>query len=109
MEYIDFSDFEKVYIRAGRVLKAEDIKESDKLLRFVVDFGELGEKIVFSGIKDMYEPEDMEGKLFTFIVNIKPKKIIGEMSEGMILGALDGEEYKLTPLRDDTTPGSKMC
>lgn len=109
MKYIDFSDFEKVDIRAGRVVKAEDVRESDKLLRFVVDFGELGEKVVFSGIKDMYKPEELEGKLFTFVVNIKPKKIMGEMSEGMILEALDGEEYKITPLRDDITPGSKLC
>ena len=109
MNYIDYSDFEKVDIRAGKVTKAQDVEESDKLIRMEVDFGDLGTRVVFSGIKNMYKPEDLEGKLFTFVVNLKPKKIMGEESQGMILEALDGDDYKLTPLREDITPGSKMC
>lgn len=109
MDYITYSDFQKADIRAGKVVKVTDVVGSDKLLRLHVDFGELGERIIFSGIKKMYQASDLEGKLFTFIVNLEPKKIMGEESQGMILEALDGEEYKISPLRDDIAPGSKIC
>jgi len=109
MEHITFDDFQKVDIRVGKVMKATEVEGSDKLLRLEVDFGELGKRIILSGIKPMYTPSDLEGKLFTFVVNIEPRKIMGEESQGMILEALDGDEYKITPLRDDITPGSRMC
>lgn len=109
MDYITFADFQKVDIRVGKVIHATDVAGSEKLLRLEVDFGEIGSRIIFSGIKPMYGPADLEGKLFTFVVNLEPKKMMGEESQGMILEALDGDEYKITPLREDITPGSKMC
>ena len=109
MDYITFDDFQKVDIRVGKVIQATDVNGSDKLLRLEVDFGELGKKVIFSGVKPVYKPSDLEGKQFSFVVNIPPRHIMGEESQGMILEALDGDEYKITPLREDITPGSRMC
>jgi methionine--tRNA ligase beta chain len=92
---IEYSDFEKLDFRVGRVVKAEAPEWSDKLLRFEVDFGEeVGKRIIFSGISKWYVPEDFEGKKFVFLVNMAVKKMGEEESQGMIL-LIDGEEKPL--------------
>jgi len=91
-DLINYSDFEKLDIRVGRVVKVEAPEWSEKLLRFEVDFGEeVGERIIFSGIKKWYKNEDFLGKQFIFLINMTPKKMGTEESQGMMLLA-DGEE-----------------
>src|SRR4051812_15346224 len=88
---IQFEDFAKMDLRIGKVIKCEEKEGSDKLLRLTVDFGEEGTRNILSGIKAWYQPEDLEGKQFVFIINITPRKMMGEESEGMILAA-EGEK-----------------
>lgn len=106
---ISFEDFLKVDIRVGNIKKAEEVEESEKLMRLIVDFGhDIGERKIFAGIKKWYKPEDLEGNNFCFVVNLEPKKIMDEESEGMILGAeADGSYVLITP-KDDVSPGSKV-
>jgi len=77
-------------------------------LRLTVDFGEEGQKKIFSGIAKWYTPEALIGKQFVFIINLEPRKMMDEYSEGMLLAA-DGE--KPVPLipGEETTPGATIC
>ncbi len=85
---IEYGDFEKLEFRVGKVLVCEEVPKSKKLLRFEIDFG--GEKRqIVSGIKAWYRPEEMAGKNVMAIVNLKPAKLAGLVSEGMLLSAED--------------------
>lgn len=85
---ISYADFEKLDIRVGTILEASAPDWSNKLLRFVVDFGsEIGKRIIFSGIKKWYQPEEFIGKQFQFLVNLVPKKMGEDESQGMMLMA----------------------
>ena len=87
---ISFEDFKKVEIRVGKILTAERVDGSDKLIKLEVDFGvnEAREKIVrqiVAGIGKAYEPENLVGKLCPFVYNLEPKLLKGLESQGMIL------------------------
>jgi methionine--tRNA ligase beta chain len=83
---ITYPDFDKLDFRVGTIVEATSPDWSRKLLRFTVDFGaELGKRIIFSGIKTWYTPEEFIGKQYIFLVNLKPKKMGEEESQGMML------------------------
>lgn len=109
---IDFEDFSKVDIRIGKVLEAEMVEGSDKLIKQTVDFGELGEKTILSGIKEWYKPDDIVGKSLPYVVNLKTRKIMGIESEGMLLAAGpvtdDGKTAVLIIPDKDLPPGTKV-
>ncbi len=85
---VEYEDFEKLEFRVGKVLVCEEVPKSKKLLRFEIDFG--GEKRqIVSGIKAWYKPEELVGKSVMAIVNLKPAKLAGLLSEGMLLSAED--------------------
>ena len=86
---VTYEDFAKLDFRVGTVIKCEEKEGSEKLLRLTVDFGE-ETRIILSGIKKWYAPEDIQGKQFVFVYNLAPRKMMGEESQGMILAA-DGE------------------
>lgn len=86
---ITIDDFAKVELRVGTVLAAEAVEGSDKLIKQTVDFGELGEKTVLSGIRKWYKPENLVGKQFVYCTNLEPRPMMGMVSEGMIM-AVDG-------------------
>lgn len=93
MEEISYDDFAKVEFRIGQIVEVLAVKSSEKLIRMKVDFGqELGEKIVFSGIRKWYQPEELLNKKTVFIVNMMPKKIMGEESQAMVFAAEDEEK-----------------
>jgi methionyl-tRNA synthetase len=87
-EEIVFDDFMKLDIRIGTILEAEPIKKSKKLLKFLIDDG-IEKRTILSGIAEHYSAEDMIGKQVTFVANLAPRKMMGVMSEGMILMAED--------------------
>nr|BFD62784.1 methionine--tRNA ligase [Bdellovibrio sp. HM001] len=87
---IEFADFDKVDLRIGQVIEAEEIKEADKLLRLKVDIGEGQIRQIISGIKAAYKPEQLVGRKVLVCVNLKPRKMKFGMSEGMILAAGTG-------------------
>ena len=96
MAEIDFSDFQKLDIRIGKIVSAEKVEGSAKLLKFVVDFGEYRKQSV-AGLGHIYNPEHFTGKQFAFVVNLKPRKIRGVMSECMMLAAV-ADENNVVPL-----------
>ena len=103
-EEISYEDFEKLDFRIGKILHAEEVKKSKKLLLFKVQIGEEVRQIL-SGIKSAYKPEELVGKKVMVLVNLKPRMIAGYESQGMLLSAAfekDGEEILslMTSLRD---------
>lgn len=109
MELINYDDFAKVEFRIGEIKEAQAVEDSEKLIRLVVDFGkELGERIVFSGIRKWYQPEELINKKTVFVVNMVPKKIMGEESQAMIFGAENGDDMSILLLDKDLENGSKV-
>ncbi|MGD9201079.1 MAG: methionine--tRNA ligase [Chitinispirillia bacterium] len=91
---IDIEDFKKIDIRIGVIKKVENIEKSDKLLKISLDDGKKIRTII-SGVKRNYQAEDLIGKSTAFIANLKPVKIMGYRSEGMLLTAMKGEKMAL--------------
>ena len=111
MEQITYADFAKVEFRVGEIIEAKDVEKSEKLLRLLVNFGdELGQKIVYSGIKQWYSPTDLLGKKTIFVVNMILKKIMGEESSAMIFGAEDekNNQMSILILEKDLPAGTKV-
>ena len=96
---ITIDDFCKVQLKVGEVIESKEVPKSKKLLRNVVKFGE-EERVIFSGIKDTYAPGELVGKRVVVAYNLKPRKMMGEMSYGMILCAED-KDGKLSILTTD--------
>lgn len=89
---ISVEELNKLDIRVGLIERVEDIPKSDKLVRLVVNFGD-HTRFILAGIKQEREnPEELEGRQALFVINLEPKKIMGETSEGMLLdiGYADG-------------------
>ena len=89
--YIDITDFTKVELRVGQVLTAARIPKSDKLLLLTVDVGEENPRTILAGIAEYYEPESMVGRKIAVVSNLKPRKMRGHESQGMLLAASVGE------------------
>ena len=93
---ITFDDFSKLDIRIGKVLAAEKMEKSNKLLKLTIDTG-VDKRTVLSGIAQHFSPEEMVGKQVTLIANLAPRKMMGIESQGMVLMAEDGDgKLKLT-------------
>ncbi|MBC7959460.1 MAG: methionine--tRNA ligase [Vallitaleaceae bacterium] len=105
---IGIEDFAKIKLTVGEVLKCERVEGSDKLLVSQINIGKEVRQIV-SGIAKYYTPEDMVGKKVIVITNLKPVKLRGVMSEGMILAASDEEgRLKIATIDGDIGPGSEV-
>lgn len=109
MSEVSFEEFSKLDMRVGKVKKAEKVPGSKKLLRLVVDIGS-EERQVIAGLAEWYNPEDLEGKYVVLVANLKPKKIMGYVSQGMVL-ATCGEKSKpvLLTVSEPVSPGEKVC
>ena len=105
---IEFGDFTKIDIRVGKILECEKMKKAKKLLVSKFDTGDKVRNIV-SGIAEYYEPSDLVGKLVQVVVNLKPAKLRGELSEGMVLcGENDKKELFVIEAPDALLPGDKI-
>ena len=107
---ISMDDFAKLDLRIGKVLECAFVEGSDKLLRFKLDAGDLGERQIFSGIRAAYaEPEKLIGRNVVFIANLAPRKMRFGLSEGMILSAGNGgADLKLLDADDGAAPGATV-
>lgn len=93
---IGFDELSKVDIRVGKIVEVTDVVDSDKLVRLKVDFGDF-ERIILVGLKKEREnPKEIEGQQALFVVNLEPKKMAGETSEGMLFDI--GYENGITPV-----------
>jgi len=108
-QYISIDDFAKIDLRVGKIIEAEHIPGT-KLLKLIVDLGNEKRQII-SGIADYYKPEDVIGKRVVVVANLKPKKIRGYLSEGMILaaGCEKGQRPAIVTVGDEAEPGWKVC
>ena len=107
VEYITIDDFSKVKLAAAKVLTCEKVEGSDKLLKMTLDAG--GEtRVVVSGIARHYSPEYMVGKTVVIVKNLKPAKLKGITSEGMILCASDGKDVVFVSPEKEVAPGSEV-
>ena len=110
---VDFDTFSKSDFRAVKIRKCEEVPKSRKLLQFTLDDGTDEPRTILSGIKDYYAPEELVGKTAIAIINLPPRKMMGQMSNGMLLSAVrevDGkEELKLLMLDDSVPAGSRLC
>jgi methionyl-tRNA synthetase len=106
---IEIDDFKKVDLRVAQVIKAENIEKSNKLLRLQLDVGPLGIRQIIAGIKNFYSPEDLENKKIIIISNLKPAKLMGETSEGMLLAAKDSNgNLSVLTVEKDVEAGAKI-
>lgn len=111
---INIDDFSKVEMSVGKVLEAESIEGSEKLLKLRVDFGEEDEigqptvRQVLSGIAKWYQPQDLIDKSFVFVTNLEARSMMGLESQAMILAASNDSEVVLVEPNKPIKPGSKI-
>lgn len=105
---ISIEDFAKVELKVGEIITAEKVENADKLLKFSVKVGEETRTIV-SGIAKYYSPDELIGKEVVVVANLKPAKLKGIMSEGMLLCAVDGDKVVVITPMVKVNSGSKVC
>ncbi|AFH61934.1 methionine--tRNA ligase [Paenibacillus caseinilyticus] len=102
---ISIDDFFKVELRVAQVIAAEPVKKADKLLKLQLDLGDEQRQVV-SGIAKFYTPEQMVGRKVICVTNLKPVKLRGELSQGMILAASKGDQLTLATVAEDLPNGA---
>jgi len=103
---ISIEQFAQVQLKVATVLKAEAIPKADKLLKLTLDAGEPEPRIVVAGVAQHYAPEELKGKQVVIVANLKPAKLRGVTSQGMVLAAVDGKELCLVSPTKESAPGS---
>lgn len=103
---ITLSDLQKVDIKIGTVREAEEVPETDKLLRLMVDFGEEAPRQIVSGIKAYTTPEALIGKQLAFVTNLEPRTIKGLESNGMLFAVGSGETFAFLGPSREVPPGT---
>jgi methionine--tRNA ligase beta chain len=104
---ITFEEFKKVDLRIGKIIKAENVEKSKKLLKLQVDVGE-EERQILSGIAEFYNPEDLIGKEVVVVINLEPRKMMGLESQGMLLAAGSEEKPVILKPEEEVGAGSKI-
>ncbi len=100
-------EFQQMDLRVGKVLSAERVEGSEKLLKLSVDIGE--PRQILSGIAKAYAPEDLVGRMIVIIANLDPRMMMGMESQGMILAAHgEGGEPVVLTVEKEVLPGSKI-
>jgi methionine--tRNA ligase beta chain len=88
MDKITIDDFKKIELKVAKILEAERVEGSDKLVKLKIDLG-LEQRQIVAGIGDVYTPEVLVGKQITVVANLEPRKLMGLESQGMLLAASD--------------------
>ncbi len=104
---ISFDEFMKTDLRAAKILECEKVKKSEKLLKLIVNDG-IGKRQIVSGIAKFYTPEELIGKTVAIVANLKPVKLCGVESCGMIIAADKGDDVSVLFLDDSIPAGSKI-
>jgi len=104
---ISFKEFQKLDMRIGKVLEADQIPNSKSLIRMVVDFGEERRQAV-AGLLQWYKPEDLVGKKYAFLLNLERKRFMGVESQCMILAAEDDNDVVCLQPEKEIKKGSRI-
>ena len=105
---INYEEFSRIDLRAGKILEAMRAEGSPKLLKLKVDLGELGHRQILAGIGKKYEPETLIGKTAAFVANLEPRVLMGEESQGMILAVSDENNLSILSPDKDIASGSRI-
>jgi methionyl-tRNA synthetase len=108
--FIEIDDFAKIDLRVGQVVSAERIPKADKLLLMKIDIGEEQPRQVLAGIAQYYEPEKLINRKVVVVANLKPRKLRGFESQGMVVAASYGEEGRpvIATFTEDVPNGAKL-
>lgn len=106
---IAFAELDKIDIRVGTIVAVEDVAGSDKLVRLKVDFGDRTRSILAGMKQERANPREIEGRQALFVVNLEPKKMMGEVSEGMLfdIGYADGQQPALAVPEHEVLNGTR--
>lgn len=104
---INYQDFQKIDLRVGKIISAEKIEGSEKLIKLKVDLQKETRQIV-AGIGKFYQPEELINKLIIVVCNLEPKEIFGHRSEGMLLAASDEENVVLITPEKEISLGAQV-
>jgi methionyl-tRNA synthetase len=103
---IDIETFAKIDLRVATVLKAEPVPKANKLLKLEVDMGD--KRTIVSGISGSYKPDELIGKQVIIVANLKPAKLMGVLSQGMLLAAVEGKSVTVATLDKAVKPGTML-
>lgn len=106
-DLIGIEDFMKVDLRVGKIVSAERVEKSEKLVKLKVDIGTETRQVV-GGIGKNYTPEDLMGKTIVIVTNLKPAKLMGVESQGMLLAANSGDALAVVTFDREIKPGSRV-
>ncbi len=107
-ELLEFADFQRLDLRVGAVLSAEPVQGADKLLQLHVDLGEAEPRSIVAGIAPHWSPDNLVGRQVVVVANLKPRKLRGTLSQGMVLAVHAPEGLRLLAPSDNVPPGSKV-
>jgi methionyl-tRNA synthetase len=109
-EFITIDDFLKVELRVGQIVVAERIPKADKLLRFEIDLGEEKPRQILAGLAKYYEPEKLIGRKVVVVANLKPRKMRGLESQGMICAAslVEDDSPAIATFLEDVKVGARL-
>ena len=105
MDLITYDDFAKLQLGTGKVVEAGAHPNADRLLVLKVDVGEEEPRMIVAGIASRYQPEELVGRTVVVVMNLKPAKLRGIVSEGMILAAGGGDVQGLATIDEEVAPG----
>ncbi|ABR31041.1 methionyl-tRNA synthetase [Thermosipho melanesiensis] len=105
---ISIDDFKKLDLRTAKIIEAQKIEKSEKLLKLIVDLGKLGKRQIVAGIAKFYSPEELIGKKIVVVYNLKPAKLMGIESQGMLLAAKINDKLSILTVDKDIEPGAKI-
>ena len=107
MEIINFDDFSKLNIRVGKIISAEEVEGSNKLIKMKVDIGDEERQIV-AGISKYYSLDELTNKEVIVLINLEPREIFGIESQGMLLASIDEDKVSLLQTDKEMIPGSEI-
>ena len=107
MEIINFDDFSKLNLRVGKIISAEEVEGSNKLIKMKVDIGD-DERQIVAGISKYYSLDELTNKTVIVLINLEPRKIFGIESQGMLLASINGDEVSLLQTDKEMIPGSEI-
>ncbi len=108
-DIVNFEDWEKLDLRVGQIIQIEDISGADRLYKLTINLGdEIWDRIVCAGIKEHYSKEQLKDKKVILFVNLKPRKLKGIESQGMILATVSNNKVYLLSVDNEVELGSKV-
>lgn len=104
---VNFEEFDKIDLRVGKIVEAERVEGSEKLLKLQVDLGEEKRQIL-AGIGKSYSPEELINKSVVVIINLEPREMMGLVSQGMVLAVKDNNNLSVLVPEREILPGSRI-